>query len=122
MNPDIKVRWVEALRSNNYKQAKGYLKSEDGFCCLGVLCDIAVKDGVIAAPIKLEGGYGDPDHYGYGSGEETGELPGEVADWAGLDSYNPLVREDESLASLADWNDDYGYDFKQIAQLIEENL
>jgi hypothetical protein len=121
MNPDIKVRWVEALRSNNYKQAKGYLKTEDGFCCLGVLCDIAVQDGVIAAPIKLEGQYGEPDHYGYGSGK-TGELPEEVADWAGLDSYNSLVREGESLTSLVELNDDYGYEFKQIAQLIEEQL
>jgi hypothetical protein len=122
MNPDIKVRWVEALRSNNYKQAKGYLKTEDGFCCLGVLCDIAVQDGVIAAPVKQSNTF-DLVHYGYGRAEDTGELPTEVADWAGLDSYNPLVREDdESLASLVDWNDDYGYNFHQIAKLIEDNL
>lgn len=40
-------RWVEALRSGEYKQTTGWLKrefpEEDGgarYCCLGVVCDI----------------------------------------------------------------------------------
>lgn len=41
MNKKIKEKWVEALKSNKYKQGCLYLRSEnDSYCCLGVLCDI----------------------------------------------------------------------------------
>lgn len=43
MNPEIKTRWITALRSGKYKQGAGYLNENDCFCCLGVLCDV-VKD------------------------------------------------------------------------------
>ena len=45
MKPEIKERWLIALRSGNYQQGKGQLKDGDRYCCLGVLCDI-VKDEV----------------------------------------------------------------------------
>ena len=37
---DIKQmkKWVKALRSGKYKQAKGSLQTGDGFWCLGVAC------------------------------------------------------------------------------------
>ena len=35
------ARWVEALRSGNYEQGKGRLKSLTGqYCCLGVYCEL----------------------------------------------------------------------------------
>lgn len=37
-------KWVAALRSGEYTQGKFSLKSEDGFCCLGVACDIYAKE------------------------------------------------------------------------------
>ena len=42
MKPNIKARWVAALRSGTYAQGKGTLhnEGENTFCCLGVLCDI----------------------------------------------------------------------------------
>ena len=40
MNPKIKAKWMTALRSGDYKQAKGQLKESDKFCCMGVLIDI----------------------------------------------------------------------------------
>jgi len=44
MNPEIKAKWVAALRSKKYQQAKKALRKDvDGksaFCCLGVLCEI----------------------------------------------------------------------------------
>lgn len=50
--------WVKALRSGEYKQGYGYLHykrgGKDKFCCLGVLCDLAVKNGVIEPPVKSE--------------------------------------------------------------------
>ncbi len=47
----IKNLWIEALRSNKYKQGKYYLKNtdqeEDRYCCIGVLCDILFKNNLI---------------------------------------------------------------------------
>lgn len=41
MNPELKAKWVEALRSGKYKQAKGQLCDKNGaMCCLGVLREI----------------------------------------------------------------------------------
>lgn len=43
MTPTQKLNvetWVAALKSGTYPQAKKALKNEDGYCCLGVLCEI----------------------------------------------------------------------------------
>lgn len=45
MDPVIKDKWLEALRSGNYAQARSALRrrdtsTQDAFCCLGVLCDV----------------------------------------------------------------------------------
>lgn len=37
MNKDIKKKWVEALRSGDYKQTRLRLQDKGGYCCLGVL-------------------------------------------------------------------------------------
>lgn len=41
MQEEMKQKWINALRSGNYKQTYGRLKHNDAFCCLGVLCDIS---------------------------------------------------------------------------------
>lgn len=38
-------RWIAALRSGKYKQGAHALRKGDKYCCLGVLCDLAAKDG-----------------------------------------------------------------------------
>src|SRR5690242_19381506 len=45
MTPEIKQRWIAALRSGKYKQGTGTLRSEDGerYCCLGVLWLVSKK-------------------------------------------------------------------------------
>lgn len=42
MNQEIKVKWLEALRSGKYQQGSMQLKDpfNNTYCCLGVLCDI----------------------------------------------------------------------------------
>lgn len=41
INPNLKQRWVKALRSGEYNQGDEYLcDSYNNFCCLGVLADI----------------------------------------------------------------------------------
>lgn len=122
MDAAIKDAWVEDLRSGKYEQGKSVLRTEtDKFCCLGVLCEIAVMNDVIPAP-ELTGAeyrYGDP------SGDRSAAvLPGVVQDWSGLFDglpYAPaeLVNDtgDELYVDLASLNDG-GMPFPQIADVI----
>lgn len=37
MNPDMKAKWIEALRSGKYQQGRNRLITESGrYCCIGV--------------------------------------------------------------------------------------
>ena len=52
MNARVKRLWIKALRSGKYKQGRGMLRRGRGekvtYCCLGVLCEVAKSEGVIA--------------------------------------------------------------------------
>jgi hypothetical protein len=74
MNPEVKARWVAALRSGEYKQAKNSLRKQDAFCCLGVLCDL----------------YDSSQWHGVAYGEEhkTGLPTLEVMTWAEFEPYS----------------------------------
>lgn len=41
---DMKQKWLEALRSGQYSQTKGTLKSSEGYCCLGVFLSAVVGE------------------------------------------------------------------------------
>lgn len=56
MDAKLKADWVKALRSGEYRQARGLLKdTTGGFCCLGILCKVTgleIRDdgfGVVGA-------------------------------------------------------------------------
>lgn len=123
MNEQIKQRWIEALRSGKYLQDRGVLRSvqTDGFCCLGVLCDLYIQDH---SDVQWEQGIGEDRFALYG---ETGVLPCIVMTWAGLTDTNPGVKvpDDDDTgycgSSLAGLND-MGRSFEKIAQVIEEQL
>lgn len=60
MNPRIKKLWVDALRSGEYNQCTGVLKSTvqpNSFCCLGVLCDVYGKNVLKKKSKWIEGGF-----------------------------------------------------------------
>lgn len=119
MNEDIKKRWQEALRSGDYKQGQNRLSTNGAFCCLGVLCDLAVKDGLAT--------WDDYDSWGASqcrspsvSGAfmpytSSTSLPPPIVEWAGLDSYDPIVGGNK----LSSWNDNKGASFEKIATLID---
>ena len=45
MDPELKSRWVAALRSGKYAQGRHSLRSaDDKFCCLGVLADVLAPE------------------------------------------------------------------------------
>lgn len=124
MNQEIKARWVAALRSGDYQQGFTALCTLGGsggeaYCCLGVLSDLAVQDGVIikvraSAMTKMRfGGEGEAGSLNY--------LVPQVTTWAGLSSLNPFVTIDEKTGHLSNFND-AGYTFDKIADAIEKQL
>jgi hypothetical protein len=113
MDAKVKAEWLKALRSEEYEQGTGYLRDkQDRFCCLGVLCDLAVKAKVIPEPHQREGSW----HYGDGP-EDALYLPDEVMHWAGLDDFNPGSNDGRPV--LSDMNDEH-YTFTEIADTIEQ--
>lgn len=124
MKPEIKARWTQALRSGEYPQTTETLKDDDGYCCLGVLCELAVQDGVIEPSFKVE--Y--TDEWAYASTgsdgvkyDETSVLPTVVMEWAGLTSSNPHIMHDEMCVPISDPNDNH-VPFSEIADIIDQQL
>lgn len=121
MNPEVKAKWIEALRSGRYKQGKNMLRSGDKLCCLGVLCEIAVQDGVIAPPSLYDPTEG---RYAYGPYAATEALPESVWRWAGLQEGVPSWpydrhREDYGRVGMPSDDNDNGMSFTDIADKIE---
>ena len=106
MDKSIAERWATALESGEYVQGRGELRSDQYFCCLGVLCELATADGV--AIERADDGHG----YRAAIGFLNGMPPEEVYTWCGLDG---------ALADLyADMNDS-DESFEEIAKRIRED-
>lgn len=138
MNPQIKAMWIEALESGDYVKGVNALHNEENntYCCLGVLCDLAMRNGVaLAVGVTHE----------FVNGREvpvtrfdraSTVLPPTVQQWAGLDDSNPevfLTNAGHHL-SVAEVNDhgipesddddarNIPATFHDIAALIKENF
>jgi hypothetical protein len=123
MDQEIKAEWVADLRSGKFEQTTGTLRDEQGSCCLDVLCDQAVRKGIIDPPVFNK------QELIFYYGSNSGTLPDKVVKWAGLGEFeeNPSVEYvnedgDTEIASLAQLNDEDGLTFSQIADLIEDQL
>ena len=123
MNPDVKAKWLTALRSGEYKQGamRLYKKRNDSYCCLGVLCDLYGKEnGETWERSKYA------NEWLFRGAATT--LPLVVQEWAGLDSDNPVLGS--GWATIAEYNDGADNDgeeiqphtFADIADMIEEHL
>lgn len=116
MNNNAK-RWVEALRSGEFKQGRGTLCDgtfgDDKYCCLGVACELAAREGLVTRQgsnvvrfIIEERSY-------------TLYLPPEVRDWLGLREFGGTFDiASEARKSLVNENDN-GKSFSEIADIIE---
>lgn len=99
MRAEVRDELVKRLRSGKYIQGKEKLavKDEEGerFCCLGVLCEMAVEQGITKRS-ENDNEYWDFEaeeseyvtrievSYGNDGGSYDATLPPEVAIWAGL--------------------------------------
>jgi hypothetical protein len=104
MEKYLKSKWVETLRSGNYRPgAKRLRNSADQFCCLGVLCDIIDNTEWRSDP--------DTPHYLHG---------------ANAVSLNSATLKDYGLSNLQQHilmnMNDKGASFPEISNYIEKSL
>jgi hypothetical protein len=119
MPVEAKAKWVAALRSGQYKQAKGtlYDASTDGYCCLGVL------QHCLTGEVERR-----PDDYS--SSKLIGDLPSN--EW--VEKHNiqffakgklvskPVFKINNAYISASELNDSLGYSFDRIADIVEEQV
>jgi hypothetical protein len=143
LKPEVKQLWLEGLRSGDFPQCSGKLSNGVGYCCLGVLSELAHREGVIAREEQQNtwkpvsgGGTRTETSVHYGAYAASNYLPREVADWA-FEEYdpnvvyweNPRVKDPRpeghlmkvEVTSLAELNDE-GFTFEEIADVVEEQL
>lgn len=101
-------KWIEALRSGDYQQGENNLIQTNGnnplYCCLGVLCDVSGE------PTVAEDGSG----FEFSDAFSEDFLPDSFRTKVGL--------SDDDQHCLAELNDDYGHNFLDIADILEEAL
>lgn len=103
----LQRKWLNALRSGKFKQTKKRLRTDAGFCCLGVACEIS---GAVQHR-RHEGG----SHF-YGKYSDTSLPPTVQRLFKFKDNIGGITGGD----SLADMNDG-GKSFKRIAAFAEAN-
>lgn len=124
MNPEVKAKWLTALRSGQYPQARDdmhYVDSagEEHFCCLAVLADL-YRQECGGHWISDDG----PDEFvdvrgGLASGSY---LSDSIRRWAGaeVDTFDGFL--DYPGKHLALLNDEERCGFPEIADQIEEHF
>lgn len=104
------IKWIQALRSGEYKQTRSTLQDKHGFCCLGVGCKVLIPKKMRATSPE---------------GVMTGLLPdSQIA----APQWLKTIDEDfakKTKKSLSDLNDNglgvdkEGLTFDEIADLLE---
>lgn len=123
MNPEIKAEWVKRLRSGGYRQTQGLLRNSEGYCCLGVLGEVAVEKGVAYWSNPYKKSCWQLVDIGQNSNnrDET-VLPLEVWKWAGLTDEAGALPGHAPASCLTECNDEKMMTFDEIANIIEEWL
>lgn len=134
MNPQVKAKWLGALRSGKYRQGVGTLATNYRYCCLGVLATIASEEG-ICNRVAMEIPNGDRvSEYDIrlSFDDKTEYLPESVVNWAEIpaDHIQTTVKGldiivgmnvDGGYIRLSGLNDE-GKTFFEIADIIEQKL
>jgi hypothetical protein len=116
------VTWIEALKSGKYIQVKGALRVPEGFCCLGVACDLVKTD-----TLRWTDGTGCNQLFGINGIElQSAHLPRAVSRLYGLEPWGVSIlatgsRGKTTQVDLARLNDE-GVTFAEIASILEKAI
>lgn len=109
INASIKKKWLKALRSGDFAQSTGGLKNDDGYCCLGVLAEVA-----------------DPEQKTWDTGcvffgAKTEPYGNSITDGAAQVELLGGRIPPKTMGRLVAMNDDAGLTFNEIADYIEKS-
>lgn len=111
MLTDNQKKWVEALRSGEFKQTEGALCARGRHCCLGVGCELAIRSGVTINRDDRQ------TRVAFDNFEDV--LPDQVIKFLGLKSDDGhFIAAGHIHKTLAAIND-AGTSFLEIADIIE---
>lgn len=126
MNPERKLKLVDALNSGEFTQTRGKLSDGEGYCCLGVACEIYRRETGNGEWVERKK-YNRERHRGNAnqflvSGERFSSfLPKEVREWFGFNDDPPnnylqslLINMNDGLLSP--------HSFSDIAKAIEKDF
>ena len=110
MTLEQKSRWVAALRSGLYAQTTCALRDKNGYCCLGVYCDIS----------GLGGWTVHNNEFTFGNDEDANSavVPDYMSHYS-LTFVPDLLDRNEFKVEWATLNDENNLSFNQIADLVE---
>lgn len=106
-------KWLAALRSGEFRQAKNVLKQAKGHCCLGVACEIYLR----------ETGNGEWQHNVFTvDGTQGGCVPpAPVWEWFGWSNNNPAISGAKKYGGEGCiWLNDNNVPFPEIADAFEQ--
>lgn len=122
MDPELKARWIAALRSGDYTRGVGGLGHADGaaqkrYCCLGVLCDVE-KECLAAAGVEVWWESNTLHVGGFAGISYPSPLACQVLGLSNAFWHLTIVTQDGTNPSLDHLNDN-GFTFDQIADIID---
>jgi hypothetical protein len=103
LEPAVKELWIAALLDPSRSQTKRYLRTKEGFCCLGILCDIM-------------------DSKGWSSDGDRGFIFEGAGRFLVPDELRERIYLDYAAQNFLSNANDNGWTFKEIAEWIGENL
>lgn len=106
-------KWLKALRSGKYKQTISSLQDRNGYCCLGVACEVFIPN-----PRR------DEKRYIYGSMPSDDQLdsPQWLKDVDSMFERYVNLENSKTGVCLVTLNDSYRWNFTSIADAVEATL
>lgn len=106
---------VDALRSGEFEQGRGRLRTDDDkYCCLGVASEVARRNGVGGEWVQVEYTY---DSVWTLDGADTA-LGRKVREWYGFRVSNPSLRFADGMSTMIGANDGECRSFVEIADAV----
>jgi hypothetical protein len=115
MKKEAKDLWVKALRSKEFQQGRNGLYRDNKMCVLGVLCMLAMINGVCDFEEFKSGTFKGMAAFD----GKAGVLPQSVVEWAEMLSNNGSIKGE--FVTLSGMNDFGLYDFDQLADIIDKH-
>lgn len=120
LNPERKAKLIAALRSGEFPQTRGCLRDMDGYCCLGVACEIFRRETDTG-----EWCWDETEQrfkFQSASHRDSAVLPWIVEEWLSAESRNLEYDKGPYVKTSLSEKNDRGFSFNEIADILEKKF